>query len=191
MEIKTRFRNILSVISNILLVLVIGIWLFKRAPKIYEAYQLENKVAPIFNFVDLSLKPVQYPLPGKKTAFVFWATWCAPCKLEIARINKMISDQVVHKEDVIGITYNEDPSIILKTIQERNYEFQTVQDYQTEASNYFEVSGTPTVILLDENRKVKWVTSGISPSLEVRLRGFFGDKIQSPAIPGNSAPSSQ
>lgn len=173
MEVKNKVFKILSIVSNILLVLVIAFWLFKRAPKIYEAYALESKVAPIFNFIDLNSQASQFPKEGQKTVFIFWATWCGPCKIEMARVNQLIINKVIPEGSVIAISNNEDPKLVLSTAQERGYRFQLMQDAQNEASSYFKIAGTPTIVFLDDTRKAKWITSGISPSLEARLRGFF------------------
>ena len=173
-NVKPIFYKVLSVLSNVFLILVVGIWLFKRAPKIYEAYWLENRIAPIFNLIDLDGKALSIPEESKKTILVFWATWCGPCQLELARLNKLIEGKAIDAKSVVAISMNEDLRLLQKTAKDRNYLFRLADDNLGEASSYFRVVGTPTVVFLDHNRKIKWVTSGISPTLEARARGFVG-----------------
>jgi cytochrome c biogenesis protein CcmG, thiol:disulfide interchange protein DsbE len=168
-DLAKRFSNV----SNLVLILVLLFLAYRQIPRIYSDLQLESKTSPVFSFLDLMNHPVVYPQEGKKTLFVFWATWCGPCKIELARIQRLIDEKKILAENVVAISFNEDPSLIIQTAKERNYTFRLVQDFDGKSTEYYKVSGTPTLVLLDQNKKIHWVTSGISPSLEARLNAFF------------------
>jgi thiol-disulfide isomerase/thioredoxin len=104
---------------------------------------------------------------------VFWATWCGPCEVELHRIQRLISEGNLPADRVLAISSFEIPSLVQKAVAERQYSFRVGLDPDGRAATAFKVKGTPTIYLLDAQQKIEWVTSGLSPLLEIRLRRFM------------------
>lgn len=110
---------------------------------------------------------------GEKLVLVFWATWCPPCKVELARINRLVESNPALAEKVVAISLGEDLKTVNAAALERGYRFQVAYDESSSLGAKYEIQSTPTVVLKDIENKITWRSSGISPSLEVRINSFF------------------
>lgn len=109
----------------------------------------------------------------RKVVMVFWATWCGPCEIELKRINQMVIDKKIQPTDVIAISSNEDESIVKEKAKRENYLFMIGLDTNGSVSSLYQVTATPTIIFIDENKIINWMTAGISPTLEYRINSFL------------------
>ena len=118
-------------------------------------------------------KSINLPHPNKKQVLVFWATWCAPCGVELVRLNRLIENGTVAADSIVAISIMEDAKLVKDTIHERGYQFKVYLDLNGSASEAYKVEGTPTILLIDEDGKISWMTTGLSPTLEYRVKKFF------------------
>lgn len=158
---------------NVVLVIGVIYFLAQRLPGIMELYRLEGQVAATSQVTDLSSgNPINLPFTEKKV-LVFWATWCGPCKVELARINKLIENGAIPAESVVAVSVKEEASLVADFVKQNNYLFKVALDESGQAAQLYQVSGTPTIYFIDESGKTEWVTMGLSPSLEIRLKAFL------------------
>lgn len=158
---------------NIVLVIGVIYFLAQRLPGIMELYRLEGQVAATSQVTDLSSgNPINLPFTEKKV-LVFWATWCGPCKVELARINKLIESGAIPAESVVAVSVKEEASLVADFVKQNNYLFKVALDESGQAAQLYQVSGTPTIYFIAESGKTEWVTMGLSPSLEIRLKAFL------------------
>lgn len=111
--------------------------------------------------------------PTEKLVIVFWATWCPPCKVELARVNRMVENNPSWAEKVVAVSLGEDAATVSAAAKERGYLFQVGYDESSQLGEKFQVQATPTILLKDLENKFAWRSSGVSPSLELRLNNFF------------------
>lgn len=102
-------------------------------------------------------------------AYIFWATWCGPCEVELARVNRLVKNGSIPTEQVIAIAVREDYAVVQKAVTERGYTMKVAIDPDGRWSDAFGVQGTPTVALVGKDDTLQWITMGLSPSLELRL----------------------
>lgn len=166
---KKYFKKILELSP---IILIIGL-LFFKAPQFYRQYKLENTVAPAFELQILNGGTFNLADQRKKLVLVFWATWCGPCSVELSRLNKMVQNKEIEATDVLAISIGESEQAVKQAVTERGYLFQVGLDPQFKVSELYHIAVTPTVVFLNENKQMQWVSSGLSPLLGLRLWNFL------------------
>lgn len=158
---------------NIIFIAILAWAFYMRAPAVINHFKSQDQNAPDFTVtkIDNSIfKLNEYP---KNLVVVFWATWCGPCEVELKRINKLISDKKIQPDDVLAISSAEDPTLVKETVKRKNYLFNVAVDPDSSVSKKFNITATPTVIFIDKNYVINWMTSGISPTLDYRITSFL------------------
>ncbi|MBC7711889.1 MAG: TlpA family protein disulfide reductase [Rhizobacter sp.] len=147
--------------------------LYLRMPSIVTHFKYQDQKASDFSVKMVNGEEFKLSSQSKKIIVVFWATWCGPCEVELKRINTMILDKKIFPNDVLAISSQEDEKLIRETIKKENYFFNVGIDADGSVAKLFQVSGTPTVIFIDENLIINWMTEGISPTLQYRISSFL------------------
>lgn len=161
-------------VQGILLVVVLFLWA-QKIPGIIDYFKMQGGAAPQVEVVSLQGAPVE-SFAGQKKVLIFWATWCGPCEVELSRINRLIKNGDIQAQDVLAIVPQEPHGIVAQAVQDRGYQMPVALDPRGLTSRNFKVTGTPTVVLLDQDGKIRWVTSGLSPSLELRIKDFLSSR---------------
>lgn len=163
--------NFDKIFNGVLFVVVIFL-LIQKAPIIYQNFSFQGQKAGTLNYQDLSGNKLQLPI-DKNRVIVFWATWCGPCKIELARINSLIKSHPEYKEAILAVSSFENSATVREEVQKQNYEFPVGVDPEGTLSKQFNISGTPTILFINKDQKMEWVTTGLSPSLELRIKNFL------------------
>jgi cytochrome c biogenesis protein CcmG/thiol:disulfide interchange protein DsbE len=157
---------------NVLFVLVIIYILWQKFPAIVQNIKTEGELTPEISFI--SLAGTEHKLiDGKKKILVFWATWCGPCKIELSRLNQLILEKKIKADQVYAISIGENPITVEQFAKENNYQFVIGVDPRIQMSEPFQVSGTPTILFIDDKGIVQWRTMGLSASLSLRAEKFL------------------
>jgi cytochrome c biogenesis protein CcmG/thiol:disulfide interchange protein DsbE len=117
--------------------------------------------------------PLQTTELKKKTVFVFWATWCPPCKVELSRLQSLINAGAIAQDAVVAVSVGEDRDVVAGAVKERGYTFDVALDTKSLVAEKYAVAGTPTILFRNADGTVAWRTSGISPTLELRVLHFL------------------
>lgn len=152
---------------------VMGYILITKAPGWIRNTSLQSKPAPIATVKRISGESIEFPIPGQKLIVVFWATWCGPCKMELNRMNQLMSEGVIKNNELLAISIQEDAKTVSDFMNQNNYQFLVALDETGKIAEKYQVSGTPTVVFMDAVGKVDWITTGFSPSLSLRIKNFL------------------
>ena len=131
-----------------------------------ETYRAMKKgnTAPDFNFVGDVLAPgfagQQQPqklsdLKSRYTVVAFGASWCEKCKQEIPEMAGMYAKWKAQGVEVVFVSLDENKTAFINFASA--LPFISLCDYRkwkTAAAEAYYVFGTPTLFLLDENRKI-------------------------------------
>ncbi|HLE13306.1 MAG TPA: redoxin domain-containing protein [Anaerolineales bacterium] len=106
-------------------------------------------LAPDFELVDLSGETVRLSdLRGKPVLLNFWATWCAPCKLEMPAIQERF-EQHQAKFSVLAIDFDEPEQDVRQFAKQLELTFNILLDPGAKVQDLYRVRGYPTTFLVD------------------------------------------
>lgn len=147
---------------------VIAFVLIMHGPRIYNNFKNENQtIAPINHLVLLSPgTSLEFPLQNKNSLIIFWASWCAPCKLEMNRLKKSVEEKKISPDQIFAINPFEEKEIELAFIKKEKYPFIFLRDELNTLKLKLKIEQTPTVLLFEKTH-LKKISSGIS------LTGIF------------------
>lgn len=162
---------------NILPWVLVIVIVFFRAPSWIDAFNREGGIAPIVTVKNLSTElkeEITLPLKnGHPSILIFWATWCSPCTFELARFQKAIENKELDPAKIFAISIEEDEKTVIKISKERGYTFNVLLDHNGEAAKRFNVAATPTIVNVLPDGKIKWIGSGISPTVIFRAKSLL------------------
>ena len=128
-----------------------------------------GRTLPEFTLQDLAGQEVAASsLKGKPVLVNFWATWCAPCREQMPKIQELEREFAAKGLVVVAINDGESAETARKYIEEHQYTFRVLLDRDKSVAGKFTVSGIPAVFLIDREGKVKAHYTGYSTSLDLR-----------------------
>lgn len=146
---------------------VVAVVLFLRGPLFIEQFKHEGSV-----LTPTLVNGKLIPPPKEKSILVFWATWCGPCSVELGRINSALLKGEISADHLYAVNMGEDLAVIERAVKEKKYLFQVVRDEHGELASKLGVAATPTIAFVNKDNTVKWLSSGLSPTLIYRIQFF-------------------
>jgi peroxiredoxin len=156
-------RRVMPLIGGLILGLGLGIILFfgffkpDETPKMSDLTQGSESLpipslhapAPGFQLTSLSGEQVQLDdYHGQVVLLNFWATWCAPCRLEMPAFQSR-SEQLADKMVVVAVNNAESRDDVQAFVDELNLNFEILLDPEAEIQRLYQVRGYPTTIFID------------------------------------------
>jgi len=167
-------RKLLPFLGGILVGFGIGIFILFGLLNIHEAIdaidisdQVEpfpihiNTPAPNFELENLFGQSVQLgDFHGKTVLLNFWATWCAPCRIEMPYLQTRyeISND---KFALLAVNNGENYEDVETFVKEYGLTFDVLLDPNAEVQSLFRVRGYPTTILIDPEGIIRFQHIGI------------------------------
>lgn len=123
-------------------------------------FDSHGKVIPVDSYQIIEQQKTQiFPPEKQKVAAFFWATWCGPCKIEMARLQKSIEDKKIDASKIIAINPFESPEEVASFIKNHKYDFTFI--HAPEVSAKLNITATPTIALIEKG-KVVTQSTGLS-----------------------------
>lgn len=159
----------LKISDAVLAIILIALAVF-RLPTILANFAMEGKTIPVVSRQVIgSGESISYPPEGGAVA-IYWATWCAPCKLEMGRLQKSVEAGKIPHHRVFAISLGEDAATISAFLTKNNYPFTFL--LPSPQDELFQVAATPTLVLL-KDKEVVSVGTGPSVIGIWRAEGLF------------------
>ena len=122
---------------------------------------LLHKPAPQFVRSDLNHQPVDLSAyRGKVVLLNFWATWCAPCQIEIPRFVEWQSTYGGQGLQILGVSMDDDSGPVLALTRRRHVNYPVLMGDVQLGKLYGGVLGLPVTFLVDRKGNVAAVYKG-------------------------------
>lgn len=148
--------------SHLMTFALIALLIYMRAPQILQNYKNEGNQIKPFQGQTINGEVVELSKGSGKNIFVFWATWCGPCKLELIRYQKSIKNKLIPSDRIFFINMGESIQSIRQYLQENKYQLLVIPDPSGRIARQFNVEVTPTAVHIN-NLVIEKIYSGVSP----------------------------
>ena len=88
----------------------------------------------------------------RATVMYFWATWCETCKRETPKIIDLSNEYP--NVQFIPLSYSSPANSVIDYFSNKDYNMNTYIDYSGSIFSTFNVSATPTIVIMDKNNKI-------------------------------------
>ncbi len=145
------------------------------------APQIQDRVPDVtFWDVNMSESISMSAFKGRIVYLEFWATWCGPCKIPMAKLNEVVKrrhrnwDSRVH---ILAVSIDDSRDIVAPYVKKRGWNhvrhLWTGQanrtGFKSPAAKKFGINGVPTAILIDPNGVIVWRGHPKSRNIETQI----------------------
>lgn len=137
--------------------------LYFHGPRLYHNFKNEDQLISVIQYEHLqnAAQTLSFPSEVNNTIVLFWASWCAPCKLEMNRLKNSVESKKIKADKIFALNPFEDKETELNFIQKEKYPFTFIRDENNTLANHLNIQQTPTVVYF-EKTLIKKISSGIS-----------------------------
>ncbi|MGC9198639.1 MAG: redoxin domain-containing protein [Acidobacteriaceae bacterium] len=135
-----------------------------------------NHPAPEFTLTDLNHKRLDlHAYRGKVILLDFWATWCAPCQVEIPHFIDWQNEYKSRGLQVIGISMDDDPALAKKLYQRLHMNYPVALGDAKLGQSYGGIYGLPVTFLIDRDGRIRAEYQGAADlhKIEAQMRSML------------------
>ncbi|SRR5712692_344733 len=137
----------------------------------------DPEIAPMFQARDISGNSISTAdWNGKVVLLNFWATWCPPCRLEIAELIALQA-KFGDRLQIVGVSEDEEPpEKVLQFTRQVGINYPIVMDNPALTESYPGVMGLPTSFVIDTHGRVVQRHTGLYPleAYDREVRALLG-----------------
>ncbi|HUA98433.1 MAG TPA: TlpA disulfide reductase family protein [Terracidiphilus sp.] len=144
-----------------------------------RASSLLNRRAPEFTRRDLNGATVDLArLRGKVVLLDFWATWCAPCEVEMPAFSAWQRKYGAQGLQVVGISMDDSPAPVRRAVGRLKPAYPVAMGDAQLGELYGGVMGLPLVFLIDRRGVVRARYQGETDlkRIETRMRELLAER---------------
>jgi peroxiredoxin len=124
---------------------------------------LKGKEAPPFYSTDLDGNELSLQsLKGKVIVINFWFVECKPCVKEIPELNELVEKYKDKNVEFLAFATNKSDQLH-QFLEEKAFNYHIIPDSKAVARAYL-VSGYPTHVIIDQDSKIQYLTTGLGPT---------------------------
>lgn len=163
-EPKRRWLPVLGIALLVGLALAVayvyGFGSARSSNKAHDTAQVGGP-APDFELETLTGDTIRLSeLKGKPVLINFWATWCAPCVLEMPNFQKYYEDYPGQFE-VLAINYGESKDVVGEFIHDIGVTFPVLFDNDAKVHGVYRFPGYPTSYIVDKTGVIRFQHIGL------------------------------
>ena len=130
-----------------------------------------NKPAPDFTVSDGTSNVRLADYRGKVVLVNFWATWCAPCLIELPSLLQLHRDQP--NLVILAVSVDEDAAAYSRFIARRHVDLITVRDPSQSAAKLFNTDMWPETYVVDRKGIIRSKYVGAQDWSSPEIRAFL------------------
>lgn len=109
-------------------------------------------------------------LRGKTVLLDFWATWCAPCEVQMPILDELWRDADRGKRMIVGVSVDTDgPGAVASWVEQRGLRYPIAFGDQ-ELAMRFGILGFPSLVLIDPQGRIRARHTGVWSRAEIEQR---------------------
>ena len=112
-------------------------------------------------------------LRGRPAVLIFWTAWCPVCKEEAPHFNELAAQYEPRGVSVFGINIQDSVARTEGGIRDFGIRYAVARDPDASVTRRYNVTGTPTIILLDSNGLVQYFGNEVPADFNSRLDGLL------------------
>jgi len=145
-----------------------------------EEPELVGRLAPAFSATTLDGHTVSLgDFRGQKNVVVtFWASWCGPCRLELAGLTRFYQRNHSDASDfeILAVSIDEDTRNATDFASAQKLNFPVLLDTGQKVADAYGVNSIPTMFIIDKNGTIKYGHTGYEMTQEFQLSRELGIK---------------
>ena len=130
-----------------------------------------GKIAPDFTVSDGTRTVHLADYRGKVVLVNFWATWCAPCVVELPSLLQLHRDQP--NLVILAVSIDEDPDAYTNFVARRHVDLITVRDPSQSAAKLFHTDMWPETYVIDRKGVIRSKYVGAQDWSDPEIRTFL------------------
>jgi peroxiredoxin len=103
---------------------------------------------------------------GQVVMVNFWASWCAPCRVEMPHLNKLHDKYRASGLVLLGVNVDEDADKAVGAASKWGVKFPVLLDAEKKVSRLYDLSSMPSTVLIDRDGKVRYLHRGYREGYE-------------------------
>jgi len=103
---------------------------------------------------------------GQVIALNFWASWCAPCRVEMPHLNRLHDKYRDAGFSFLGVNVDDDPAKAAAEAAKLGIRFPVLLDQLKAVSKLYGLAAMPTTVLIDRDGLVRHVHQGYRNGVE-------------------------
>lgn len=168
-----RWRSARRVAEGVLWAALLAFVAYRLWPQIAAAFAVggPGEAAPPFTVTTLEGEQVSLEsLHGKVVLLNFWATWCAPCRIEMPGFERVYRAKKEQGFEIVALSTDQEGSgKVANYVADRGVTFPVAMAPGAVVHNYRGGSMIPTSVLIDRSGRIRYRVTGIFTEPALRL----------------------
>jgi len=103
---------------------------------------------------------------GQVVMLNFWASWCAPCRQEMPRLNRLYEKYHGSGFQLLGVNVDDDVRNAAGASTQLGLRFPVLLDTEKKVSRLYDLGTMPSTVLIDRDGRVRYIHPGYKEGYE-------------------------